>query len=88
MIEEHLLQIWCLHLSYKESYYQKTASMSFLEIYDVLQYIQLYWGVYMVQTQTADAACQHLTINQSGEGAIAMDTDGTVTELKNHLSAI
>jgi len=25
---------------YKENYYQKTASMSFLEIYDVLQYIQ------------------------------------------------
>jgi len=29
-----------------------------------------------------------MTINQSGEGAIAMDTDDTVTELKNHLSAI
>ena len=34
--EEHLFQIWCLYLFYKESYDRKTDSMSFLEIYDVL----------------------------------------------------
>ena len=38
MSEEHLFQIWCLYLSFKESYDQKTASMSFLDIYDVLHY--------------------------------------------------
>jgi len=36
MSEEHLFQIWCLYLSYKESYDQKTASMSFLEIYIIM----------------------------------------------------
>ena len=38
MSEEHLFQIWYLYLSYKESYDQKIANMSFLEIYDVLHY--------------------------------------------------
>ena len=39
MSEEHLIQIWCLYQFYKESYDQKTDSLSFLEIYDVLQYM-------------------------------------------------
>ena len=39
MSEEHPFQIWCLYLSYKEIYDQKTASMLFLEIYDVLHYM-------------------------------------------------
>ena len=42
MSEEHLFQIWCLYLFYKESYDQKTDSMSFLEIYDILHYIICY----------------------------------------------
>ena len=39
MSEEHLIQIWCLYLFYKKTYDQKTDSMSFLEIYDILHYI-------------------------------------------------
>ena len=38
MSEEHLFQIWCHYLFYKESYDQKTDSMSFSKIYDVLHY--------------------------------------------------
>ena len=36
MSEEHLFQIWCLHLFYKAIYDQKTDSISFLEIYDMM----------------------------------------------------
>ena len=32
---EHLFQIWCLYLSYKESYEQNTADVSFLDVYDI-----------------------------------------------------
>ena len=39
MSEGHLFQIWCLYLSYKESYDQKTARVSFLVTYDVLHYM-------------------------------------------------
>ena len=35
---EHLFQIWCLYLSYKENYEQNTADVSFLDIYDNLHY--------------------------------------------------
>jgi len=37
-----MFQIWCLYLSYKESYEQNTGDVSFLDVYNDLHYTLSY----------------------------------------------